>query len=74
MPETIILPTATPGYHHFIPTPTPFMSVLATPSAPATVGVAGVTTNGPRVDWMLMAVVAGCVVVAAVVRFARRMR
>ena len=70
----MILSTPTPGYHHFIPTPTPFMSVIATPSAPATVGVASVTTSGPRMDWMLVAVVAVGVVVTAIVQVIRRVR
>jgi len=72
MPEdTVILPTPTPGYHHFIPTPTPFVSVIATPSAPAGVGI--IETEPVKLDWTLTSFfIVGCCCVAALLRLRRR--
>lgn len=71
MPETIILPTPTPGYHHFIPTPTPFVSVLATPQAPASLGI--VETAPVGVDWMFVPFVIVGLVIAGLIRIRQKM-
>lgn len=74
MPEdTVILPTPTPNFHHFIPTPTAFVSVIATPNAPAGVGMAEMRTAGLQVDWTLAALAAG-VIIAGLSRLVRRTR
>ncbi len=66
MPE----PTAT-TYHHFIPTPTPMVSALATPTAPGTypasVETVSFTASGV---WVWVVVVAA--IAAAWIRSRRR--
>jgi len=75
MPEnTVILPTPTLPYHHFIPTPTPFVSVMATPSAPTELDIVEVVPEGRQVDWMFVPLVAVGVVIAALSRFVKRAR